>query len=171
LREQVRQIARSIAAFGFINPVLVIKKGKGRHTNNVALGRHGRNRTNVWDYAGLGSFGEGRQESLAMHPTVKPVALVADALLDASTRGEVVLDGFAGSGSTLLAAERTGRVFRGIELDPRYVELALGRWQQVAGEARLTLPRRAPWQPADRRNVRRLAACAPQPSVQATRRR
>jgi DNA modification methylase len=114
--------------------VFVFKHGRGAHINNVELGRHGRNRTNVWDYPGANAFGEGRDAALAMHPTVKPVALIADAILDASGRHEIVLDGFAGSGSTLLAAEQTGRVFHGIEIDPRYVEVTLKRWLEKTGE-------------------------------------
>jgi DNA modification methylase len=114
--------------------VLLFKKGHAGHINNVQLGQHGRNRTNVWRYPGANSFGAGRNEALALHPTVKPVAMIADAILDTSRRGEIVLDGFIGSGSTLLAAERTGRIFRGIELDPRYVDVTLRRWREVTGE-------------------------------------
>jgi 16S rRNA G966 N2-methylase RsmD len=111
----------------------VFKVGTAPHVNNVELGRHGRYRTNVWRYAGANSFGRGRDEDLAMHPTVKPVRLVADAILDCSRRGDVVLDGFAGSGTTLLAAERTGRVGHGLEIDPRYVDIALRRMSEHAG--------------------------------------
>ena len=89
--------------------VLVFKVGTAKHTNNVELGRHGRNRTNVWDYAGANTFRQGRLDELAMHPTVKPVALIADAIKDASKRSETVLDPFCGSGSTIIAAEKTGR--------------------------------------------------------------
>jgi len=113
--------------------VLVFKKGRGSHVNNVALGKHGRYRTNVWNYPGANAFGAGRDAALAMHPTVKPVAMVADAILDGSRRGEIVLDGFAGSGTLLIAAERTGRVARALELDPRYVETAIRRWQDYTG--------------------------------------
>jgi 16S rRNA G966 N2-methylase RsmD len=111
----------------------VFKVGTAPHVNNVELGRHGRYRTNVWRYAGANSFGRGRDEDLAMHPTVKPVRLVADAILDCSRRGDVVLDGFAGSGTSLLAAERTGRVGYGLEIDPRYVDVALRRMAEHAG--------------------------------------
>ena len=90
--------------------VFVFKVGTAAHINNIELGVHGRNRTNVWDYAGVNALGAGRAEELAMHPTVKPVALVADAILDCSARGGVVLDCFAGSGTTLIAAERTAGV-------------------------------------------------------------
>ena len=114
--------------------VFVFKKGRGSHINNIELGKHGRYRTNVWDYPGVNSFGEGRDEALAIHPTVKPVQLIADAILDTSRRGEIILDGFTGSGSTLLATEQTGRVFRGVEIDPRYVDVTLKRWVEHTGE-------------------------------------
>ena len=91
-------------------PIFVFKHGKAPHTNNVALGKYGRNRTNVWSERGLASFGRGRDEALAMHPTVKPVNLLAEAIKDCTTRGEIVLDPFLGSGSLILAAEKTGRV-------------------------------------------------------------
>ena len=113
--------------------VLVYKNGTAPHVNNVELGRHGRYRTNVWDYAGANTFRAGRDEELALHPTVKPVSLVADALRDCSRRGALVLDPFAGSGTTILAAERTGRRAAAIELDPHYVDTAVRRWQQVTG--------------------------------------
>lgn len=109
--------------------IAVFKKGSAPHINNVELGRHGRNRTNVWPYAGLSSFGHGREEALAMHPTVKPVALVEDAILDCSTRGAIILDGFIGSGTTIIAAERAGRRCFGLELEPRYVDIALRRFR------------------------------------------
>jgi DNA modification methylase len=113
--------------------VLVFKAGTAPHVNNIELGRHGRYRTNVWRYAGSNSFGSRRDKDLEMHPTVKPVRLVADAILDCTRRGDLVLDGFAGSGTTLLAAERSGRVGRGIEIDPRYVDVALRRMAEHAG--------------------------------------
>jgi len=113
--------------------VLVFKVGTASHVNNIELGRHGRYRTNVWRYAGANTIGTERDEALAIHPTVKPVRMVADAILDTSRRGEVVLDGFAGSGTTLLAAERTGRVGLGIELDPQYVDAALERLAAATG--------------------------------------
>lgn len=116
--------------------VLVFKNGRAGHRNNVQLGRFGRHRSNVWRYAGVNSFGRETAEGnlLALHPTVKPVALVADALKDASGRGEVVLDPFLGSGTTLMAAERTGRVCAGLELDPGYVDTALLRWERLTGQ-------------------------------------
>ena len=84
--------------------ILVWKNGRGKHVNNIELGKHGRNRSNVWSYAGANTFGAERLTDLAMHPTVKPVAMVADAILDCSRRGDVVLDSFGGSGTTLIAA-------------------------------------------------------------------
>jgi DNA modification methylase len=113
--------------------IFVFKAGTAAHINNVELGRHGRNRTNLWSYAGVNSFGKGRDEALALHPTVKPVALVADALLDCSRRGGIVLDAFAGSGTTLVAAARTGRRGYGLELDPRYCDVILRRTAEAAG--------------------------------------
>jgi hypothetical protein len=96
-----------------------------------SLGRYGRSRTNVWDYAGANTMRQGRLEELAMHPTVKPVALVADAVLDCSKRGGVVLDCFGGSGTTLIAAEKTGRSGYLIELDPVYVDVSIKRFEQL----------------------------------------
>jgi len=112
--------------------VYVFKVGTAPHVNNVELGRHGRYRSNVWRYAGVNTFGTDRDEALAMHPTVKPVRLVADAILDCSRRGDLVLDGFAGSGTTILAAERTGRIGYGLELEPRYVDAAIRRMAEHA---------------------------------------
>jgi len=116
--------------------VFVFKNGKGRHQNNVQLGRFGRNRTNIWEYAGINTLSRSGDEGnlLQLHPTVKPVALVADALLDCSSRGDMVLDAFLGSGSTLMAAERTGRSCRGIEIDPLYIDTAIKRWQRYTGD-------------------------------------
>ena len=113
--------------------VYVFKVGTAPHINNVDLGRHGRTRSNVWRYAGANAFGSERDETLAIHPTVKPVRLVADAILDCSRRGDRVLDGFAGSGTTLLAAERTGRVGYGLEIEPRYVDASIRRLAEHAG--------------------------------------
>lgn len=116
--------------------VLVYKHGKDGHRNNVELGKFGRNRTNVWQYAGANTLSRQGHEGdlLAMHPTVKPMNLVADALLDCSARKDIVLDSFLGSGTTLLAAERTGRISYGLELNPAYVDLAIRRWQDMTGE-------------------------------------
>ncbi|MFN4281423.1 MAG: site-specific DNA-methyltransferase [Alphaproteobacteria bacterium] len=107
--------------------VFVFKNGTAAHINNVELGKHGRNRTNVWTYAGANSFGKDRMKDLASHPTVKPVSLVADAILDCSNRGGIVLDPFCGSGTTLVAAEKTGRAGYGIELDPAYCDVIIER--------------------------------------------
>ena len=115
--------------------VLVFKSGDAPHCNNVQLGRFGRHRSNTWTYPAINNFGRASDEGnlLAMHPTVKPVALVADAILDCSRRGDIVLDAFLGSGSTLIACERTGRICRGIEIDPLYVDTAIRRWQKYTG--------------------------------------
>jgi len=113
--------------------VFVFKSGTERHTNNIELGKHGRNRANVWQYDSASTQGRKGNNLLELHPTAKPVQLVMDALLDCSQRGEIVLDSFLGSGTTLLAAERTGRICRGIELDPLYIDTAIRRWQNLTG--------------------------------------
>ncbi len=113
--------------------VFVYKVGDEPHTNNVELGRHGRNRTNVWDYPSVNSMRGSRREDLALHPTVKPVAMVADAICDVTRQGELVLDIFLGSGTSLIAAERVGRHFRGLDIDPAYVDLAMTRWSDLTG--------------------------------------
>ncbi|WP_228445737.1 site-specific DNA-methyltransferase [Terricaulis silvestris] len=112
--------------------VLVFKSGDEAHTNNIQLGRFGRNRSNVWNYAGVNSFGAARQD-LSLHPTCKPVALVADAIRDCTQRQGLVLDAFAGSGTTLVAAEKTGRRCAAIELDPLYCDVILARMQKLFG--------------------------------------
>lgn len=109
----------------------VFRVGDHPHQNNVELGRFGRNRSNVWTYAGVNTFGRDRMKALASHPTVKPVALVADALLDSTERGDVVLDQFAGSGTIVLAAEKVGRIACAMEYEPRYVDVAIQRWQSL----------------------------------------
>jgi DNA modification methylase len=114
--------------------VFVFKKGTAPHVNNILLGRFGRNRTNVWNYPGANSLREGRRDELAMHPTVKPIAMVADAILDCSKRGGIILDSFGGSGTTLIAAEKTGRRAALIELDPAYVDLTIRRFEKLTGE-------------------------------------
>jgi DNA modification methylase len=115
--------------------VFVFKHGRHGHRNNVQLGQFGRNRSNVWRYPGANSFARCGEEGnlLALHPTVKPVALVADAILDCSARGDIVLDAFLGSGTTVIAAERTGRRCYGLELDPLYIDTAIRRWQALTG--------------------------------------
>lgn len=109
--------------------VFVFKVGTEPHLNTFGLGEGGRYRTNVWDYAGISSMSKTRQEELAMHPTVKPVTLVADAILDVTKRGALVLDPFGGSGTTLIAAEKTGRVARLIEFDPLYCDVIVRRFE------------------------------------------
>ena len=119
--------------------VFVFRNGPEAHQNNVQLGRFGRNRTNVWNYAGSNSFARrGAQRSIDLHPTVKPVLMISDAILDCTKRNDIVLDPFIGSGTTLLAAERTGRRCYGIELDPLYVDTAIERWQRMTGHKALT---------------------------------
>ncbi|MEZ5996463.1 MAG: DNA methyltransferase [Hyphomonadaceae bacterium] len=113
--------------------VFVYRVGDVQHRNNVELGRHGRNRTNVWDYPSVNTFQGARRADLALHPTVKPVGLVADAILDVTKRGEIVLDTFLGSGTTLIACERTGRRCRAVEFEPGYVDVALARWSAMTG--------------------------------------
>jgi DNA modification methylase len=116
--------------------VFVYKHGNASHRNNVQLGKFGRNRSNVWQYAGANGF-DGRNTDeghlLALHPTVKPVQMLADIMLDCTARSDLVLDPFLGSGSTLIAAERVGRKLRAIELDPAYVDVAIRRWQRHTG--------------------------------------
>jgi DNA modification methylase len=112
--------------------VFVYKRGQAPHLNTFELGQHGRSRSNVWTYAGVNTFRAGRMDELTMHPTVKPVALVVDAMRDCSSRGGVVLDAFAGSGTTVMAAEQVGRRARGLEIDPGYVDVAIKRWQTFA---------------------------------------
>jgi DNA modification methylase len=112
----------------------VWKYGDVPHINNFGLGDKGRYRTNVWNYAGVNTFKRERMDELTWHPTVKPVALVADAIRDVSNRGDIVLDTFGGSGTTLIAAEKTGRVARLMELDPAYCQVTIMRWQKMTGK-------------------------------------
>lgn len=114
--------------------VFVFKHGDAAHTNTFGLGEHGRYRSNLWTYAGANGFKADRSDELAMHPTVKPVALVADAIQDVSRRGEIVLDPFGGSGTTLVAAHQCGRHARLIELDPSYCDVIVQRWQNLTGK-------------------------------------
>ena len=115
--------------------IFVFKKGTAPHVNSFELGQHGRYRTNVWNYRGVNTMRAGRMEELQLHPTVKPVQMIADAIKDVSGRGEIVLDVFGGSGSTLIAAEKTGRRARLIELDPIYCDRILARWEHLAKDA------------------------------------
>lgn len=114
--------------------VFVLKAGAAPHINNFGLGGDGRYRTNVWQYPGVNTFHQGREDELAMHPTVKPVALIADAIKDCSRRGGIILDPFAGSGTTLIAGSQTGRIVRAMELDPVYVDVILRRWMAWSGK-------------------------------------
>ena len=114
--------------------IFIWKIGSASHVNNFELGQFGRSRSNVWEYAGVNTFRPGRIDELAMHPTVKPVALVADAIKDCSRRGGLVLDPFAGSGTTIIAAEKTGRRGRAIEIDPHYCDVIVRRWQAYTGK-------------------------------------
>ena len=115
--------------------IFVFKKGEAAHVNSFELGQHGRYRTNVWNYRGVNTMRAGRMEELQLHPTVKPVQMIADAIKDVSGRGELVLDVFGGSGSTLIAAEKTGRCARVIELDPIYCDRILTRYERHAKDA------------------------------------
>ncbi|MEN0653328.1 MULTISPECIES: site-specific DNA-methyltransferase [Hyphobacterium] len=122
----------------------LFKVGAAAHVNNVQLGRFGRNRSNVWTYPGANTFRKGRDKDLADHPTIKPVQLLADAILDASRPGDIVIDGFGGSGSIILAAERTQRRARIIEIEPKYVDVAIARWTVLTGKQARLLNRAEP---------------------------
>ena len=115
--------------------VFVTKKPGAQHLNNVQLGKFGRNRSNVWQYAGATGGRADADDEFDVHPTVKPIRMVCDAILDVSKPGNIVLDPFLGSGTTLLAAERSGRRCYGSEIDPHYVDLAVRRWQGMTGQA------------------------------------
>jgi DNA modification methylase len=116
--------------------VLVFKCGTGTNRNNIQLGKFGRSRSNVWHYAGVNSFSRSTEEGnlLELHPTVKPVALVADAIMDCTARGDLVLDPFLGSGTTVIAAERVGRICFGMELDPGSIDTIIRRWKRFTGK-------------------------------------
>lgn len=114
--------------------VAVFRVGDAAHLNNIQLGRHGRSRTNVWHYPGVNSFGPGRMDNLRDHPTVKPVALVCDILRDCTRRNDIVLDTFCGSGTIVLAAERLGRCARAVEIEPRFVDVTIRRFQSFSGK-------------------------------------
>jgi DNA modification methylase len=115
--------------------IFVFRNGTECHRNNIQLGKYGRNRTNLWKYPGINTLSRSGEEEnlLALHPTVKPIAMIADAILDCSARGEIVLDNFSGAGSTIMAAERVGRICFAIEIDPLYVDTAVRRWQKQTG--------------------------------------
>lgn len=125
--------------------VFVYKHGNTAHINNFELGQHGRYRTNVWSYPGVNTLKGKGFELLALHPTVKPVGLIADAIRDCSHRKGLILDPFGGSGTVLAAAERTGRHARVIELDPRYVDVAVMRWQRITHMEALLEATGQPW--------------------------
>lgn len=125
--------------------IFVFKKGRAAHINNFGLGETGLYRTNVWTYPGINTFRNGREDELAMHPTVKPVALVADAIKDVSRRGDIVLDAFGGSGTTLIAAEKTGRKARLLELDPIYCDVICRRFEAYTGKPALRAEDGAPF--------------------------
>ena len=114
--------------------IFVFKNGTAQHINNFELGQHGRHRSNIWSYPGVNALGPDRMTELAMHPTVKPAAMIADAILDCSARQGIVLDPFVGSGTTIIAAEKTGRRAYTMDLDPMYVQTAIRRWQAYSGE-------------------------------------
>jgi len=113
----------------------LFKNGTAPHANNVGLGKHGRWRSNLWSYPGASSVGSEARKGLLHHPTVKPVSMLEDALLDMSNRGDIILDPFLGSGSTLIAAEMTGRRCRGVELDPLYVDVIVRRYEAATGRS------------------------------------
>jgi DNA modification methylase len=115
--------------------VFVYKNGTAPHINNVQLGRHGRYRTNVWNYRSPNALLRQGKADLEAHPTIKPARMIADALQDCSHRGGIVLDSFGGSGSTLIAAENTGRHARLIELEPRYLDVIITRWEKLTGRS------------------------------------
>ena len=152
--------------------VHVFKKPGGKHTNNIELGKHGRYRTNVWSVPGLNRFSRERQELLSLHSTVKPVALITEAIMDCSDRGQFVLDPFCGSGTTLIAAELTGRVARCMELDPLYVDTAIRRFEKRFGiEAVHAVTGRTFSEEAAFRAALADAATAPSADTQRPRRR
>ena len=112
--------------------IFAFKNGTAPHINTFELGQHGRYRTNVWQYRGLNTLKAGRMEELALHPTVKPVQMIADAIQDCSGRGDIILDLFGGSGSTMIAAHKTGRRGHLCELDPIYCDRIISRWEAYA---------------------------------------
>lgn len=112
--------------------IFVFKNGKAPHVNNVELGKNGRYRSNIWSYNGVNSFGKER-ENLKIHPTSKPVEMIKDAILDVTNKGAIVLDNFLGSGSTLIAAEKTKRICYGIEIEPLYIDSTIRRYEKLTG--------------------------------------
>jgi DNA modification methylase len=133
--------------------VFVFKNGKAKHRNNIQLGQYGRYRTNVWEYPRVRSLhGNGEEQSSGLHPTMKPVAMIADAIMDCTARNDLVLDPFLGSGTTVIAAERTGRVCYGLELDPRYVDTIVRRWQTFTGKAAVQAKSKRTFREMEERN-------------------
>ena len=129
--------------------VAVYKVGTAAHINNIELGRYGRDRTNVWNYIGQSALSGSRKSKLTLHPTVKPVAMIADAIRDCSNRGDIILDCFGGAGTTLIAAEKTGRYARILELNPIYVDVTIQRWQRLTGKVAFHAKTGLPFSPAD----------------------
>jgi DNA modification methylase len=125
--------------------VVVFKSGTAPHVNNIELGVYGRNRSNLWTYQGVNGFGRQRDPLLSLHPTVKPVALIADAIKDCSRRGDLILDPFGGSGSAIIAAEKTGRRAAMIEIDPLYCDVIVRRWQAYTGRPAISVSSGAPF--------------------------
>lgn len=117
--------------------IFVFKTGNAPHLNNIQLGKFGRYRSNIWEYPAASSFSRSKEEGnlLALHPTPKPAAMVADAILDCTKRGDIVIDSFLGSGTSLIAAEKVGRRCFGLELAPKYVDVAVRRWEAFTGKA------------------------------------
>jgi DNA modification methylase len=132
----------------------LFKKGDEPHVNNVALGKRGRWRSNVWTYPGASSIGSDARRGLTEHPTVKPTAMLEDALLDLTHRGDIILDPLLGSGSTLIAAHRTGRICRGVEIDPLYIDLIARRYEAATGEAAVLVETGEPYQEVAARQER-----------------
>lgn len=126
--------------------VFVFKNGNGKSINNIALGKAERYRTNIWDYPSASTFSKTRNEDLASHPTIKPMDMVADAILDASNRGDIILDPFVGSGTTILAAEKTGRRAAAMEINPAYVDLAIRRFEKATNKVALHTGTRKPFE-------------------------
>jgi hypothetical protein len=133
--------------------ICVFSAGTAVPLDNVELGRRGRNRTNVWNYPGVPRRGKKHDDLFGLQPTVKPVAMIADALRDVTKRRDVVLDTFLGSGSTLMAAEETGRVCRGVELDPLLVDVAIRRWQNATGRDAVLLETGEPFNASAQRRL------------------
>jgi DNA modification methylase len=145
--------------------VFVFKNGNCPHINNIGLGRHGRHRANVWDYPGQNAMDRSSKGKLALHPTAKPVALVMDAIRDCSNRSGIVLDPFGGIGTTLIAAEKAGRNARLIEIDPRYLDTTIMRWQRLTGRAALRADTQRSFQELQL-EAARLPGPAPDPASQ-----